>query len=115
MNIKELYLKNFRGFENKLIPLNPHFTAAIGDNGMGKSTLLYGLQVALGAYLQCLPIPASPVYRRQFKKSERYIRWDVDERSYVSNREETLIGVTSEFSDKSSMEPYLCLPVVNKP
>ncbi|MDI5889164.1 AAA family ATPase [Flavobacterium yafengii] len=123
MNIKELYLKNFRGFENKLIPLNPHFTAAIGDNGMGKSTLLYGLQVALGAYLQCLPIPASPVYRRQFKKSERYIRWDVDERSYVSNREETLVGVTSEFgsdkkevrwsrvmspSGKTSHNKYLC-------
>lgn len=123
MNIKELYLKNFRGFENKLIPLNPHFTAAIGDNGMGKSTLLYGLQVALGAYLQCLPIPASPVYRRQFKKSERYIRWDSDERSYVSNREETLVGVTSEFgsekkevqwsrvmspSGKTSHNKYLC-------
>jgi len=97
MNIKELYLKNFRGFEEIRIPLNPHFTAAIGDNGMGKSTLLYGLQVALGAYLQCLPIPGSPVYRRQFKKSERFIRWDVEEKSYVSNRDETLVRVISEF------------------
>lgn len=104
MYIKEIYLKNFRGFEEKKIPLNPQFTAAIGDNGMGKSTLLYGLQVALGAYLQCLPIPASPVYRRQFKKSERYIKWDADQRSYVSNREETLVGVLSEFgSDRKEI------------
>lgn len=104
MYIKEIYLKNFRGFQEKKIPLNPQFTAAIGDNGMGKSTLLYGLQVALGAYLQCLPIPASPVYRRQFKKSERYIKWDADQRSYVSNRDETSVGVLSEFgSDKKEI------------
>lgn len=98
MHIKSIYLKNFRGFEEETIPLNPQFTAAIGDNGKGKSTILYGLQVALGAYLQCLPIPASPVYRRQFKKSERFIKWDPDEKGYMSNRSETKVSVTAEFN-----------------
>lgn len=100
MYITSLYLQNFRGFERENIPLNPRFTVAIGDNGMGKSTLLYGLQVALGAYLQCLPIPSSKVYRRQFKKSERYIKWDQDERGYLANRQETLITAFARFASE---------------
>lgn len=99
MFIKSIYLKNFRGFEEMTIPLNPQFTVAIGDNGKGKSTILYGLQVALGAYLQCLPIPASPVYRRQFKKSERFIKWDAIERGYISNRSETKVSAWAQLKD----------------
>ncbi|HJT74810.1 MAG TPA: AAA family ATPase, partial [Chitinophaga sp.] len=64
MQINHLYIQNFRGFEKRELSLNPRFTVVIGDNGMGKSSLLHALQVTLGAYLQCLPIPASPVYRR---------------------------------------------------
>jgi len=98
MRIDKLYIQNFRGFEYKEITLNSNFTVAIGDNGMGKSTLLYALQVALGAYLQCLPIPASPVYRRQFKKHERFIKWDTNDRDYLYNKEETSIKTIAEFA-----------------
>lgn len=97
MYIRKLYIQNFRGFEKKEFLLNTNFTAAIGDNGMGKSSLLYSLQVALGAYLQCLPIPASPVYRRQFRKHEKFVKWDIEQRDFVSNKEETLIQVFAEF------------------
>lgn len=74
--------------------MNPQFTVAIGDNGKGKSTILHALQVSLGAYLQCLPIPASPVYRRQFKTTERFVKWDVGLKEYVPNEEEPSISVT---------------------
>ncbi len=95
MHISRLYAQNFRGFEKIEIPLNPSFTVAIGDNGMGKSSLLHALQVALGAYLQCLPLPASSVYRRQFKRQEKFVKWSAADRGYSSSTEDTLISVTA--------------------
>jgi len=94
MHISRLYIQNFRGFEKKEIFLNSSFTVAIGDNGMGKSSLLHALQVSLGACLQCLPLPASPLYRRQFKRQEKFVKWAAEERDYVSSKDETLIRVT---------------------
>ena len=94
MHISRFYIQNFRGFEKKEIFLNSSFTVAIGDNGMGKSSLLHALQVALGAYLQCLPLPASSFYRRQFKSQEKFVKWSADERDYVSSKDEILIRVT---------------------
>ncbi len=95
MHISRLYAQNFRGFEKIEIPLNTSFTVAIGDNGMGKSSLLHALQVALGAYLQCLPLPASSVYRRQFKRQEKFVKWSAADRDYSSSTEDTLISVTA--------------------
>ena len=95
MHISRLYAQNFRGFEKIEIPLNTSFTVAIGDNCMGKSSLLHALQVALGAYLQCLPLPASSVYRRQFKRQEKFVKWSAADRDYLSSTEDTLISVTA--------------------
>lgn len=94
MHIIRFYIQNFRGFEKKEIFLNSSFTVAIGDNGMGKSSLLHALQVSLGACLQCLPLPASPLYRRQFKRQEKFVKWAAEERDYISSKDETLIRVT---------------------
>ncbi|MBK1439826.1 AAA family ATPase [Parapedobacter sp. ISTM3] len=55
MQVRKLYVKNFRGFEDNSFNLNPHFTVAIGDNGTGKSTLLHAMQVATGAFFLGLP------------------------------------------------------------
>jgi predicted ATP-binding protein involved in virulence len=105
MYINRIYIQNFRGFEKIEIPLNSGFTVAIGDNGMGKSSLLHALQVALGAYLQCLALPVSSVYRRQFKKQEKFARWSAEERDYVFNREETAIKVSAGFfTDENPIE-----------
>lgn len=100
MQINHLYIQNFRGFEKRELSLNPRFTVVIGDNGMGKSSLLHALQVTLGAYLQCLPIPASPVYRRQFKKQEVFTKWNADVRDYASNSEETLIRAFAQINNE---------------
>jgi predicted ATP-binding protein involved in virulence len=99
MQIKELYIKNFRGIEAKTIRLNPRFTVAIGDNGMGKSSILHALQVALGAYLQSLPLPGSPVYRRQFKIGDRFVKWNELERDYIPNDDNTSISVKAKLND----------------
>jgi chromosome segregation ATPase len=46
MNIEKLTVQNFRNFEGpKTFQLNPHFTAFIGVNGKGKSTILHALRI----------------------------------------------------------------------
>lgn len=85
--------------------MNSSFTVVIGDNGTGKSSLLHALQVALGAYLQCLPLLASPLYRRQFKSQEKFVKWSADEMDYVASKEETSIKVVAHFfADKQPVE-----------
>jgi predicted ATP-binding protein involved in virulence len=99
MQIKKINIKNFKGFENKYFEFNKHFNVIIGNNGTGKTTLLNAIQVALGAYLQCLDIPANPSYRRQFKKNgERFVKWSEVLYDYVPKSEDTEIDICTNFS-----------------
>ena len=106
MQIKEIYIQNFKGFEKKNFSFNPKFNVAIGNNATGKSTLLHSIQVALGGYLQCLDIPASRNYRRQFKDGEAYVKWNELERGYLKNLDQTLITTTAKFSHVSNDTPW---------
>ncbi|MFZ4526634.1 MAG: AAA family ATPase [Chlorobium sp.] len=56
MNIKRITIQNFRniGIE-KTFYLNPDFTAFIGVNGKGKSTILHALRIASGSYFLAIP------------------------------------------------------------
>lgn len=51
MRIDKIRIKNFKGFEESIFELNPHFTVFIGDNAKGKTTILDALAVAAGAFL----------------------------------------------------------------
>ncbi|GAA4763959.1 MULTISPECIES: AAA family ATPase [Flavobacterium] len=96
MQIKHIHIKNFRGFEDKSFTFKERFTVAIGNNGLGKSTLLNALQVGLGAFLQSMPtLPANYIYRRQFKKGERFVKYHADRKDYLPNKENPSITVTS--------------------
>jgi predicted ATP-binding protein involved in virulence len=102
MYLKEIDIQNFKGLENKTFSFNSKFNVAIGNNASGKSTLLHSIQVALGGYLQCLDIPASRNYRRQFKDGEAFVKWNDLERSYLRNQELTQIKTTASFSHVSN-------------
>lgn len=52
MRIDEIRLSNFRAFELFELQLEPGLTVLIGRNGAGKTTVLEGLAVALGAWLR---------------------------------------------------------------
>lgn len=99
MYIKELQAYKFRNFEDEKFIFNTQFTVVIGDNGMGKSSLIHALQAALGAYLQCLPIPASRVYRRQIKPGEIRVTWDSILKEYTSSKENTCIFSKAVLND----------------
>ncbi len=40
MQINQIHLKNFKGFDDKTFQFNPQFNVLIGDNGTGKTAFL---------------------------------------------------------------------------
>ena len=51
MKIKELYLKNFRCFEETKIDFNTDYTIFVGINGAGKSSILNAIQIMLYPFI----------------------------------------------------------------
>ena len=51
MKVKELNLRNFRGFSDRIFKFHDRLTLIVGENGSGKTSLLEGLGVALGGWL----------------------------------------------------------------
>ena len=52
MRIEEVRLHNYRRYEEAAFRFHPRFTVLIGDNGMGKTTVLDALAALLGTYFQ---------------------------------------------------------------
>jgi len=55
MRLQQIDLTNFRGFEHRTIDLHPEFNLLIGENGVGKTSVLEAIAVALGGWLQAFP------------------------------------------------------------
>ncbi len=56
MNIEQITIQNFRNIgKETTIRLNSNFTAFIGVNGKGKSTILHALRIASGAFFLAIP------------------------------------------------------------
>ncbi len=67
MNIQHIIIQNFRNIgKEKTFYLNAHFTAFIGVNGKGKSTVLHALRVACGSFFLAIP----DVKSRHIQKDE---------------------------------------------
>ena len=56
MKIKELYLKNFRCFDELTINFPTDYTVFIGNNGAGKSSILNALQIVLDNFVSAAQI-----------------------------------------------------------
>src|SRR5271168_3400864 len=50
MQIENLKIKNFSGFENRTFTFNPHFNLLVGDNASGKTSVLDALAVSVGSW-----------------------------------------------------------------
>jgi len=55
MKIKSLHLHNFRRFSDFSLGLHPQLSVLVARNGAGKTSILDGLALALGAFLTRLP------------------------------------------------------------
>ncbi|MBC2596642.1 AAA family ATPase [Bacillus velezensis] len=66
MQIRSINLTNFHGFENRYIEFHENFSVLVGENGTGKTGILEGLAVALGAFLTGLDgVPSIYIKRNQ--------------------------------------------------
>ena len=78
MVIEELYLKNFRGYEEITIPLDRRFNLIIGDNGSGKTAILEALTIAMGSLFLGIRntssknIVAQDIHIKTFENFEEY-------------------------------------------
>lgn len=94
MNIKNLVIKNFRGFEEQSFDFDPQMNVILGDNTTGKTTLLHAVQVALGAYLQALTlIPSGPYFSRNYRKSDHRKIYNEVNKSFMFAKDKPEIGV----------------------
>jgi predicted ATP-binding protein involved in virulence len=51
MYIKKIEIQNFKGIEDKKFEFQSNFTALIGDNGTGKTSILDSINIAIGTIL----------------------------------------------------------------
>jgi predicted ATP-binding protein involved in virulence len=51
MYIKRIEIQNFKGIEDKKFEFSSNFTALIGDNGTGKTSILDAINIAMGTIL----------------------------------------------------------------
>jgi predicted ATP-binding protein involved in virulence len=70
MRIDRLEIKNFKKFSDFTINLHPQFTLLVGDNGMGKTTLLDALAISAGIWLVNSPDTTLNNSRRNILRSE---------------------------------------------
>ncbi|MDE2924740.1 MAG: AAA family ATPase [Acidobacteriota bacterium] len=74
MHVERLTLQNFRCFEHRAFDLHPGFTLLVGANATGKTAILEGLAVALGAPLMSVPhAPARTIRPTEVRRTWRRV------------------------------------------
>jgi predicted ATP-binding protein involved in virulence len=70
MRIERLQFQDFRGFASFELDLHPEMTLLVGRNGSGKTGILEGLAVALGAWFSGMSAPDVRGYDRRIRKHD---------------------------------------------
>jgi len=97
MRIRKIEMLNFKGFQDKKVEFNGNLTVAIGNNTAGKTTLLNGLQVGLGAYLQSLKsLRGGKAFRRNFVEADRFMKYDAEKKDYFPNEDLPRISIEAD-------------------
>lgn len=73
MRIDELQLQNFKAFQSASFRFHPHFNLVVGVNGMGKTSLLHALEVAMAAW-QYAGSFRSLIDKRQIENKEIFLK-----------------------------------------
>lgn len=112
MRLNQIDIKNFRCFAHQIVEFDKDITVVIGNNTAGKTSLLQAVCVALGGYLQCLKhLDDAQGVRCNFKKGDRYLRYDKKNKDYVPNPEPPEISVTATYTLTMPNDEYEEVPV----
>lgn len=101
MRINEITIKNFRGFTNFTRSFDPVMNVVLGNNTMGKTTLLHAIQIALGGYLKSLSqLPTNEdAFKRNFKVDDRPLVYsEINEDFVYPTKENPKISVNTTLS-----------------
>jgi predicted ATP-binding protein involved in virulence len=74
MKIRQLEVKNFRGFEHKTFHFSDQFNLLIGDNGTGKSSIIEALGVGASALLKGFKEVYLPPCPQEYFRCVEYIK-----------------------------------------
>lgn len=101
MILNSIDIQNFRGFRNEHFDLNPQMNVIIGNNTAGKTTILHAIQIALGAYLQALPIiPKDRSYRRNFVATDRPMFYNESKDDFFPADGNPIVAVEAEITTR---------------
>lgn len=68
MYLKELEVSNFKMFDNIKLEFEPGFNILLGDNGVGKTTILEAASVAISGFLTGMEdVPARNIYKQDVR------------------------------------------------
>ena len=113
MRIKNIHIKNFRGFREESFSFDPSLMVIVGNNTAGKTTLLQAIQVALGAYLKSLKdLPNNKQYRCNFTASDVYKSYNISKKQFFPADEPTCINVEADFfATKEGTSEFEVVPI----
>lgn len=97
MTIKDITIKNFRGFAEKHFEFDARMNVVLGNNTTGKTTLLHAVQIALGAFLQELTLVSGCA--RNTKDSDIVRSYSVMTKSFQKQQEKPSFEVNACFID----------------
>lgn len=100
MQIQQIEILNFKGFGKKTtVSFATNMTVVIGNNTAGKTTLLQATQIGLGAFLQSMQsLPGGSAFRRNFAKSDRFLKYNAEKRDYIPNKEYPRIDIRANIT-----------------
>lgn len=94
MWIKDIKIKNFRGFDEKHFAFDSRMNVVIGDNTTGKTTLLSAVEVALGAYLQELTLVSG--CSRNLKSQDYQMKYSNANKRFLLSEYKPMITVDAD-------------------
>ena len=96
MILKKLQLTNFRCFKKLTVDLHPRLNVFVGNNGKGKTAILDGIAVGLGAVLTHLP----EIKGINFRTNDRRKNEKMKQAAYVRVMLETTEGIIWDRTEK---------------
>lgn len=96
MYLKELEVSNFKMFDNIKLEFEPGFNILLGDNGVGKTTILEAASVAISGFLTGMEdVPARNIYKQDVRY--KIIKDNMEIPNKIYNTESTQIRCIMEY------------------